>query len=58
MVMRDTNPNNAVSEIINTIEVTDIVPLCFMLKHFLFILSSHSFCKAEEHHFILILLLK
>jgi len=33
MLMRDTDPNNAVSDIINAIEVTDIVPLRFMLKH-------------------------
>lgn len=58
MVTRATVYNNTVSEIINTIEVTDTVPLCFMLKHSLFTLSSYSFCKAEEHHFILRLLLK
>lgn len=56
IVMRDTDLKNAVSEIINTIEVTDTVSLHFVLKHSSFILSSCSFCKAEEHHFILILL--
>lgn len=56
IVMRDTDLKNAVSEIINTIEVTDTVPLHFVLKHSSFILSSYSFCKAEEHQFILILL--
>lgn len=58
IVMRDTDPNNAASEVIKIIEGTDTLPLSFVLKHSQLTLAGCSFCMAEEHRFILTLLLK